>query len=99
MDKASGLGVACGTLRRCAHLGRLGEYAEMAAERQMAMFVCANTLGAAPRVARIGGKRPRLGTNPICIGVPGGEHGPFIFDIGTSATAEGKVRVRRIAGQ
>jgi uncharacterized oxidoreductase len=50
-------------------------------------------------VAPVGGKRPRLGTNPLCIGVPGGKNGPFILDFGTSATAEGKVRVRRIAGQ
>lgn len=50
-------------------------------------------------MAPVGGKRPRLGTNPICIGMPGGAQGPFVFDIGTSATAEGKVRVKRIAGQ
>ena len=58
----------------------------------------ANTDGAAQRVAPVGGKRPRLGTNPLCIGVPGGKDGPFILDFGTSATAEGKVRVKRIAG-
>jgi uncharacterized oxidoreductase len=31
--------------------------------------------------------------------MPGGKDGPFILDFGTSATAEGKVRVKRIAGQ
>jgi uncharacterized oxidoreductase len=31
--------------------------------------------------------------------MPGGAAGPFILDFGTSATAEGKVRVKRIAGQ
>ena len=98
MDKAAAVGIACGTLKCSAHIGRLGEYAEMAAERRMAALICANTHGAAPRVAPVGGKRPRLGTNPICIGVPGGKEGPFVFDIGTSATAEGKVRVKRIAG-
>jgi uncharacterized oxidoreductase len=29
--------------------------------------------------------------------MPGGKEGPFILDFGTSATAEGKVRVKRIA--
>lgn len=91
--------IACGTLRRACHIGRLGEYAEMATEHGLAAIVIANNHGAAPRVAPVGGKRPRLGTNPICIGVPGGASGPFIFDIGTSATAEGKVRVKKIAGQ
>ena len=62
-------------------------------------MIIANNHGAAQRVAPVGGKRPRLGTNPICIGMPGGASGPFVFDIGTSATAEGKVRVKKIAGQ
>ncbi len=97
--KAKVTGIACGTLKRAAHIGRLGEYAEIAAASHMASMICANTHGAAQRVAPIGGKRPRLGTNPLCIGMPGGAQGPFVFDIGTSATAEGKVRVKRIAGQ
>ena len=97
--KAAQTGVACGSLRQAAHIGRLGEYAEIAAAENMASIICANTHGAAQRVAPVGGKRPRLGTNPICMGMPGGGQGPFILDFGTSATAEGKVRVRKIAGQ
>ena len=97
--KAAQTGIACGTLRQSAHIGRLGEYAEMAADEQMAAIICANTHGAAQRVAPVGGKRPRLGTNPLCIGMPGGREGPFVLDFGTSATAEGKVRVKKIAGQ
>ena len=99
MRKATETGIACGTLRRSAHIGRLGEYAEIAAAEGLATIICANTHGAAQRVAPVGGKRPRLGTNPLCIGVPGGQEGPFILDFGTSATAEGKVRVKKIAGQ
>lgn len=97
--KCQSSAIACGTLRRACHIGRLGEYAEMAAASGLTAIVIANNHGAAQRVAPVGGKRPRLGTNPICIGVPGGADGPFIFDIGTSATAEGKVRVKKIAGQ
>lgn len=99
IEKARVTGIACGTLRAAAHIGRLGEYAEMAAAENLAAIICANTHGAGQRVAPVGGKRPRLGTNPLCIGVPGGKEGPFVLDFGTSATAEGKVRVRRIAGQ
>lgn len=99
MTKAAETGIACGTLRQSAHIGRLGEYAEMATERDMTAIICANTHGSGQRVAPVGGKRPRLGTNPICIGFPGGKEGPFVLDFGTSATAEGKVRVKRIAGQ
>lgn len=99
MEKASTAGIASGSLRQSAHIGRLGEYAEMAAERNMSAIICANTHGAAQRVAPVGGKRPRLGTNPLCIGMPGGKRGPFVLDFGTSATAEGKVRVKKIAGE
>lgn len=99
MEKAGEAGIASGSLRQSAHIGRLGEYAEMAAEKNMSAIICANTHGAAQRVAPVGGKRPRLGTNPICIGMPAGKGGPFILDFGTSATAEGKVRVKKIAGE
>lgn len=97
--KAETSAIVCGTLRRACHIGRLGEYAEMAAAKGLTAMVIANNSGAGQRVAPVGGKRPRLGTNPICIGMPGGSSGPFVFDIGTSATAEGKVRVKKIAGQ
>ncbi|QDU79443.1 putative oxidoreductase YbiC [Polystyrenella longa] len=99
IKKAETVGVASGSLKQSAHIGRLGEYAEMATEAGMIALICANNHGAIQRVAPVGGKRPRLGTNPLCIGVPGGEHGAFVLDFGTSATAEGKVRVKKIAGE
>ena len=97
--KAAVLGVAVGTLRQAAHIGRVGEYAEQAAAREMVAIICANSHGSGQRVAPVGGIRGRLGTNPLSMGVPGGELGPFVLDFGTSATAEGKVRVKRIAGE
>lgn len=99
IEKCKTSAIVCGTIRRACHIGRLGEYAEMATAHGLTAMAIVNNHGAAQRVAPVGGKRPRLGTNPICIGVPGGAKGPFIFDIGTSATAEGKVRVKKIAGQ
>jgi len=99
ITKAGEVGVASGSLKQSAHIGRLGEYAEMATSQGMIALICANNHGAVQRVAPVGGKRPRLGTNPICIGVPGGAEGPFVLDFGTSATAEGKVRVKKIAGE
>jgi uncharacterized oxidoreductase len=97
--KAATVGIGCGTLRQAAHIGRVGEYAEQAAEKGMASLIFANGHGSGARVAPVGGIRGRLGTNPLSIGMPGGSHGPFILDFGTSATAEGKVRVKRIAGE
>jgi uncharacterized oxidoreductase len=92
LPKAKGLGVAAGTLRNCGHVGRLGEYAEVAAKDNMALLAVANSHGAGRRVAPLGGTEGRIGTNPICIGTPTSAD-PVILDFGTSAVAEGKVRV------
>lgn len=96
--KAKKTGVGVGTLIRCGHIGRLGEYCEQAADAGMVSMLMVNTHGVARRVAPVGGTAPRLGTNPLGIGVPS-KDGTLILDFGTSATAEGKVRVKRIAGQ
>ncbi len=98
IDMARGGAMAVGTLVRSSHIGRLGEYCEMAAEAGLVSMVMVNTHGHARRVAPPGGKAPRLGTNPLAIGAPA-PGGPLIVDFGTSATAEGKVRVKRIAGE
>jgi len=98
IEKARATGVGIGTIIQCAHVGRLGEYCEQAAEAGLVSMMMVNTHGTARRVAPVGGTAPRLGTNPLAIGVPHSE-GPLVLDIGTSATAEGKVRVRRIGGQ
>lgn len=98
IPKAREQGVAVGTMIRSSHIGRLGEYCEMAADSGLVSMVMVNTHGVARRVAPPGGKAPRLGTNPLAIGVPAGDDSLYL-DFGTSATAEGKVRVKKIAGQ
>ena len=98
IEMAGQSGLAIGTLIRSSHIGRLGEYCEMVAAAGLVSMVMVNTHGHARRVAPPGGKAPRLGTNPLAIGVPA-EGGPLVLDFGTSATAEGKVRVKRIAGE
>jgi hydroxycarboxylate dehydrogenase B len=92
-------GSAIGTIRNCSHIGRLGEYCEIAAnDHGLVSIAMVNTHGAARRVAPPGGIRPRLGTNPLAMGVPNGNEA-LILDFSTSATAEGKVRVKQIAGE
>ncbi len=92
LPKAEVLGIASGTLRNCGHVGRLGEYAEAAAERGMAFLASVNSHGAGRRVAPPGGTEGRISTNPICLGVPTATD-PVVLDFGTSVAAEGKVRV------
>lgn len=91
-------GVGIGTMIQSGHIGRLGEYCEMAAAQGLVSMLMVNSHGAAVRVAPPGGKAPRLSTNPLAIGVPHDE-GPLVLDFSTSATAEGKVRVKKIAGE
>lgn len=96
--KARAGGVAAGTLRQCSHVGRLGEYCEAAAEQGFVALMMVNTHGFARRVAPPGGSAPRLGTNPLAFGVPN-DGRPIVADFSTSAVAEGKVRVKRNAGE
>lgn len=98
MHKAEREGIGVGTLIHASHVGRLGEYCEIAAAANLVSLVMVNTHGAARRVAPPGGKSPRLGTNPLAMGVPC-EREPLVLDFSTSATAEGKVRVKKIAGE
>jgi hydroxycarboxylate dehydrogenase B len=97
-EKAATQGVAMVALRNSAHVGRLGDWVELAAGQGCASFHFVNTL-AAPTVAPWGGKERRLSTNPLAWGMPvsGGE--PIVVDLTTSVVAEGKVRLARTAGK
>ena len=92
LPKAKAIGLAGGTLRRCGHIGRLGEYAEWAAQHELALFATVNSHGSGRRVVPPGGTAGRISTNPICFGAPTATH-PLVLDFSTSACAEGKVRV------
>jgi hydroxycarboxylate dehydrogenase B len=93
------LGLAAGTLKNCGHIGRLGEYAEAAAALGFAFLATVNNHGYGRAVAPPGGTAGRIGTNPLCLGVPGRPDEPVVLDIGTSVCAEGKVRVQFNKGQ
>jgi|AP45_3_1055517.scaffolds.fasta_scaffold23080_2 uncharacterized oxidoreductase len=97
-EKVEQLGVACGTLVRCGHVGRVGEWAELVASRGRAGLVTVNDNGVLKCVAPPGGTEPTLSTNPIAIGVPTGGQ-PLVLDISTSVVANGKVLVQQMAGE
>ncbi|HEY2786594.1 MAG TPA: Ldh family oxidoreductase [Fimbriiglobus sp.] len=90
--KAKSMGVAAGSIKQCGHVGRLGAYAEAAAEQGFVFFGTVNSHGAGKRVAPPGGTEGRISTNPICLGSPTSGP-PVVLDFGTSVAAEGKVRV------
>jgi uncharacterized oxidoreductase len=98
LPKAKAAGLAAGTIRHCGHIGRLGEYAERAADASIILIATVNNGGSGQRVAPPGGVEPRLGTNPLCVAVPTqSEEAPIVLDFGTSVAAEGKVRAHHIS--
>jgi len=98
IDKATHSGVAIVALRHSGHLGRIGEWAEMAAEAGLASVHFVNVAGS-QLVAPFGGVDRRFSTAPFAVGMPLPGDEPVILDFATSAVAEGKVLVASRGGK
>jgi len=99
IEKARVNNVSALTVFYQGHIGRLGDYATMAAEAGMIGLITADS-GAGPKaVAPFGGRERRLGTNPICIALPSDLEGPVLLDMATSAVAGGKIRLAQNRGE
>jgi uncharacterized oxidoreductase len=92
IEKAGRVGAATVSGRQCCHIGRVGDYPRMAADRGMAAIMFVNTHGGGKLVAPWGGIERRLSANPISIAFPRSSGTPVVVDISTCAIAEGKVR-------
>ena len=95
--KAKAAGLAVIALRNSGHIGRIGAWAERAAEAGLVSIHLVN-VGLGEIVAPFGGTQRRFGTNPLCIGVPQPE-GLLLLDFATSIVAEGKVLVASNGGK
>ena len=99
IEKAKTHGVAAITIHFQSHIGRLGDYPTMAVQEGMIAMITADS-GAGPKaVAPFGGRGRRLGTNPICFGMPSDLEGPVLLDMATSAVAAGKISLARSRGE
>ena len=99
IEKARAQGVAMATVRQQSHVGRLGGYAQMAADQGMIAMIMADS-GLGPKsVAPYGGRESRLGTNPICFAAPNAGGAPVVLDMATSAVAVGKLNVAVAKGE
>jgi uncharacterized oxidoreductase len=99
IEKAKSSGVCVLSIRQSAHLGRIGEWAEMAAEEGLVCFSFTNTHGGGVLVAPHGGRERRLSANPLGAGAPLPEGGMLVMDFATSTIAEGKLKVARAKGE
>ena len=99
IDKARAQGLAAVTLRRTNHVGRLADYAELAAAGGLVGMLWVNA-PLALNVAPWGGAARRLGTNPHAVAVPGPDGTVAIsLDFATSVWAEGKLKVKFNRGE
>jgi L-2-hydroxycarboxylate dehydrogenase (NAD+) len=96
IKKAREVGVGIVSMYNGGDAGRLGHYAEMAAEQDMVGLVAsAQGLRSAP----LHGAEARLGANPLAIAAPTSTEVRFVFDGATTVTALGTLRIAHRDGK
>ena len=92
--KAMEQNVALVGIVRAHHIGRLGEYAEMAASQKMIAFIFGSGYSEeTPTAVPYGGRTRVLNTNPLSMGFPSEEEPPVVLDFATTTVANSKVRL------
>lgn len=97
IDKALKMGLSAVALKNSGHLGRAGDWAEMAAAAGLISIHYVNVQGSL-LVAPFGGVDRRISTAPFAMSVPLPNR-PLILDFATSHVAEGKVLVASRGGK
>jgi uncharacterized oxidoreductase len=98
IEKCKKSGLAAVALRNAGHIGRVGDWAEMAAAEGLVSVHFVNAAGSL-LVAPYGGVQKRLSTAPYCVGIPRQGQDPIVLDFATSIVAEGKVLVASRGGK
>ena len=98
ISRAHEHGISVVGLRNSGHLGRIGDWAERAADAGLVSFHFVNVRGSL-LVAPFGGTDRRGSTSPLAIGVPNTDNNHIILDMATSTVAEGKVMVAQKGGK
>jgi len=90
-------GIAVVGLRNAGHIGRVGDYAEMAIRAGLTSIHFVNVAGSV-LVAPFGGTERRFSAAPFSVGAPLPGR-PLVLDFATSLVAEGKVLVASNGGK
>ena len=86
-------GLTVAALRNVHHIGRVGAYGEQSLAAGLISIHFVNVVGIG-RIAPHAGRDGRLGTNPICIAIPGTTQAePILLDMASSKLSMGKVRL------
>jgi len=81
-------GIGLVTARESNHFGAAAFWAQrICADRRIGFVLC----NASPIVPPWQGREGRLGTNPICMAVPGGEEPAWLLDMATTTVAANKI--------
>src|SRR6202165_1139953 len=98
IEKCKKAGLAAVALRNAGHIGRVGDWAEMAAAEGLVSIHFVNAAG--PLLGgRLAGVEKRLSAAPYCVGMPRQGQDPIVLDFATSIVAEGKVLVASRGGK
>src|SRR5436305_1227655 len=98
IQKCKASGLAAVALRNAGHIGRVGDWAEMAAAEGLVSVHFVNAAGSV-LVAPYGGVERRMAPAPYCVGIPRQGQGPIVLDFDASIVAEGKVLVASRRGK
>ena len=93
LAREHGMGIV--VTRESNHFGACAYWAQrISAAGNIGIVMC----NASPMVAPWQGKEPRLGTNPICMSVPGPPDKSWLLDMATTTVAAGKIYKASING-
>ena len=95
IEKAKQVGTGWVSVCNSNHFGIAAYHAMMALEEDMIGIVMTN---ASALVAPTYSKERMLGTNPICVAIPGGEEPAFVADMATTTAANGKLEILQRKG-
>jgi uncharacterized oxidoreductase len=98
IEKCCQTGLSAIALRNAGHIGRVADWAELAANEGLVSVHFVNGAGSV-LVAPFGSSDRRFSTAPYCVGVPVADSAPLILDFATSLVAEGKVLVASQGGK
>lgn len=96
IEKALQTGTGSVAVNNSNHFGIAAWHSLMATEQGCIGLSMTN---ASPLVTTANTAERLLGTNPICVAFPAGEHPPLVFDLATSAAANGKLEIAEREGK